>query len=98
MFFTSNLQVWFCFVNVYLRLLFIYFERERERERSARARERLSRGGAERGRGRIPSRLHAASPEPDVGLDLVNPEIMTRAETESQALNGLSHPGRFCEH
>ena len=37
----------------------------------------MSRGGAERGRERIPSRLHAVSPEPHVGLELRNREIMT---------------------
>ena len=39
----------------------------------------MSGGGAERERGRerIQSRFHAVSAEPDVGLDLTNPEIMT---------------------
>ena len=36
-----------------------------------------SRGGTERGGERIPSRLHAVSMEPDVGLELMNHEIMT---------------------
>ena len=31
----------------------------------------------ERGRERIPSRLHAVSTEPDAGLELTNREIMT---------------------
>ena len=31
----------------------------------------------ERGRERIPSRLHAFSPEPEVGLKFTNHEIMT---------------------
>ena len=44
---------------------FIYFERERE-----------SREG-QRGRERIPSRLHTVSEEPDVGLEVMNREIMT---------------------
>ena len=48
-------------------------------------------GGAERER--IPSRLHAVSKESDVGLDLMNYEIMTRAVTKSWTLNQLSHPG-----
>ena len=39
-------------------------EEQRERER-------------ERERERIPSRLHTVSSEPDVGLDLMNHEIMT---------------------
>ena len=42
--------------------------------------ECTSGGGAERGRERIPSRLHAVSAEPDVGLKLTNREITTRAE------------------
>ena len=31
----------------------------------------------ERGKERIPSRLHTVSTEPDVGLELTNHEIMT---------------------
>ena len=66
--------------------------RERERER-----ENIKRGGAERrGRQRIPSRLHAVSTEPNVGLDPTNHEVMTGAETESQRLNRWSHPGANC--
>ena len=34
-------------------------------------------GGRERERERIPSRLHTVSVEPNVGLKLTNPEIMT---------------------
>ena len=49
--------------------LFIYFERQGERE---------SRGEAEReDRERIPSRFQAVSTEPDVGLELMNCEIIT---------------------
>ena len=33
--------------------------------------------GRERGKERIPSRLHAVSAEPNTGLDLTNHEIMT---------------------
>ena len=38
----------------------------------------MSRGGAERegGRERIPSRFHAVSAEPDMGLDPTNCEVM----------------------
>ena len=36
----------------------------------------MRRGGAERERERIPSRLHAVSMEPNVGLELPNHEIM----------------------
>ena len=42
-----------------------------------RERESTSRGGAERRRDRIPSRLRTISTEPDVGLELTNCEIMT---------------------
>ena len=49
--------------------LFIYFVRKRES---------VSGEGAEREeRARIPSRLHTASTEPDVGLDLTNRKIVT---------------------
>ena len=44
--------------------MFIYFERERERAR-------------ERGRQRIPSKLHALHTEPNMGIDLMNHEMMT---------------------
>ena len=37
----------------------------------------MSRVGAEREGERIPSRLHAVSTEPNVGLELMNYEIMT---------------------
>ena len=47
---------------IFFLSLFIYFERDLE-----------SRGGAERGEGRIPSRLCVVS----VGLELTNHEIMT---------------------
>ena len=50
-------------------------------------------GGAERKGERIPSGLHPVSAEPDVGLDLTNRAIMTRAEIKSRMLNQLSHPG-----
>ena len=45
----------------------------------------MSRGGAERGRERIPSRLCRVSTEPDEGLNPTNREIMTWAEIESLA-------------
>ena len=50
-------------------------------------------GKRERKEERIPSRLHAVSTEPDVGLELTNHEIMTWAEIKSLTLNQLSHPG-----
>ena len=40
-------------------------------------REKAQGVGAERGREWIPSRLHAVSAEPDMGLELMNYEIMT---------------------
>ena len=52
-----------------------------------------SRGGEEREGDRIPSRLHAASAEPEAGLELMNCEIMTWAATNGQMLNRLSQPG-----
>ena len=40
-------------------------------------RERENKGGAERGRERIPSRLHAVNTEPDTRLELTNCKITT---------------------
>ena len=60
------------------------FLRERERERE---RESDWGRGRETGRQRIPSRLCAASAEPNAGLELTNQEIMTRAKTKRQTLN-----------
>ena len=48
--------------------LFVCFERKTERDHEQ---------GRGRGREGIPSRLHTVSTEPDVGLELTNPEIMT---------------------
>ena len=57
----------------------------------------------QKGRKRTPSRLHAVSTEPDVGLKLLNQlmnrEIVTGAAIKSQVLNPLSHPDvpeKFC--
>ena len=50
----------------FISLFFFFLEKEKE-----------SRGGAERDGERIPSRLQALSSEPDMGLDLMNREIMT---------------------
>ena len=49
--------------------------------------------GKEGGKGRIPSSLRTASAEPNVGLNLLNREIVTCAEIKSWTLNQLSHPG-----
>ena len=51
------------------------------------------RGGAEKGRERIPSRLCTVSTEPTEGLDLTNVENMTCAQIKSWTLNQLSYPG-----
>ena len=64
-------------------LMFIYFERERER-----AGDKQREGEIE-----YPSSLLTVSTEPGVGLDLMNPEIMTRVEIKSWTLNQLSHLG-----
>ena len=64
--------------------MFIYFEREREC---------TSGRGTERGRQRIPSRLHAISREPHKELKPMNHEIMTWAKIKNWRLNQLSHPG-----
>ena len=43
--------------------------------------------GRERGRERIPSRLHNDSTEPEAGLDTTNQEIMTWAEKKTCSTN-----------
>ena len=60
-----------------------------------RQRQSVNGGGADRGRHRTKagSRLRAVGKEPDVGLELTNREIMTRAEVRRSELNGLSPPG-----
>ena len=63
---------------------FIYFERERE------SMCKWGRG-KERGRERIPSRLHTTSAEPDAGLQLT--ERWDHDLSQSQMLNQWSHPG-----
>ena len=65
------------------KTFFVYFERDRER----RGRRRES--GREWEGVRIPSRLCTVSTEPHP----TNHKIMTWAETKSQMLNRLSHPG-----
>ena len=78
-----------CFYNLssFLVGLFIHFERERESDSMS------GEGKRERERERIPSTLHTVSTEPVVGLELMNPEIMTPAEIKSQMLKQLSQPG-----
>ena len=66
--------------------MFIYLFQERERERG-----NMHRKGRERER--IPTRVHAVSAEPDVGLNPTNCEIMTWVKIKSWEFNKLSHPG-----
>ena len=51
--------------------MLIYLLRERERERDRELMQRAGEGQREVGRERIPSRLHAVRPDPDMGLDLI---------------------------
>ena len=53
----------------------------------------MQEGQRYRKRERNPSKLHTVSAEPDVGLKLMNLEIITQAETKSQILNQLSRSG-----
>ena len=64
-----------------LSFKFIYFERERKCE-----------GGAEKERETQAGSIRV-SVEPNVGLSLMNCEIMILAEIKSRMLNHLSHPG-----
>ena len=61
--------------------LSLFILRERERDHG------LGRG---RKRERIPNRFRAVSIEPDTGLELINYEIVTRADIKSWSLNGLN--------
>ena len=63
---------WATLARTFLLFMFIYFERERERR------------GRERGRERIPSKLCTVSREPDMGLNVLNHEIMARAKINEQ--------------
>ena len=49
--------------------------------------------GRERGTEKIASRLCTVGTEPEVELKLTDCKIETQAETKSQTLNRLSHPG-----
>ena len=73
-------------------LMSIYFKRERERERERKCKWGSEGGVRERGRERIPGRLHTVSTEPHAGLDPTSCGIMTRAKIKSRMLNLLSHP------
>ena len=69
------------FRKLFFKVLFVYSwerarERERERENKQEERERTSRRGRGAEGERIPSRLHAVSAEPDMGLKPMNREIM----------------------
>ena len=61
-------------------------ERERGRGREGE-RERGREGERERGRERISSRLYTISKEPNMGLELMNCEMVTRAGNKSQSFN-----------
>ena len=85
--------------NIFREEMTFCFETDRERERE---RERVGKGKREGGREReregeredrerIPSRLQAVSPEPDMGFHPMNHEIMTWTESKSWTLNPLSH-------
>ena len=52
--------------------MFILRERARERDSTC-----MSEGEAEREGERIPGRIHVVSTEPDMGLELTNPQIMS---------------------
>ena len=100
--FFSKLLVWGDVNSVarclLFRVLFFFFYKSlfilREGERVCVC---MSRGGAERGRQRIQSRLHTISAKPDVGLEPTNHEIMTWVETKSQMLNGATQASHFLE-
>ena len=55
-------------------LIYLFILRERESESVC---AHASRGGAEGQRERIPNSLCAVGTEPDIGLDLINCEIMS---------------------
>ena len=67
--------------NIFREEMTFCFETDRERERE----------GEREDRERIPSRLQAVSPEPDMGFHPMNHEIMTWTESKSWTLNPLSH-------
>ena len=52
--------------------------------------------GRERGREKIPSMLHAVSTEANVGLDLMNCEIMTSAKIKSQKTDSATQVSQDC--
>ena len=65
----------FLFLSFFPYLL-IYFEREREREKEREREHAWGRGREREGERESPSRLHTVSAEPDMGLELMNSEIM----------------------
>ena len=66
--------------------MFILRDRKRERERE-KERERAQAGEGQKKRERIPSRFHAVSTEPNMGLNPTNLKITTPAQIESRTLN-----------
>ena len=74
----THTKIRYCFFLIYLNVYLFW--------------ESVWVGERKRGRERIPSRLHAASKKPNMGLELTNHEIMIWAKIKSQTLNKLSHP------
>ena len=70
----------------FFKFIYLFWERDRERKHEGL-------GQREREIDSIPSRLHAICAEPDLGLKLMNCEIMAWAKIKSRMLNWLNHPG-----
>ena len=88
---TSLSIILLCYISVvsngkmtfFFKFISLFWEREHKRVgEQQRERERQN-----------PKQAPAVSAEPNVGLKLMNSEIMIRAEIKSQMLNQLSHPG-----
>ena len=69
-------------LSVFFKFIYLFWERERE--------IKYVQGRGERGKERIPRRLHTVRTEPDLGLHPTNCEIMTWVKIKSQTLNQLS--------
>ena len=79
----------YCFLMIksvfVFKFIYLFFEGDKDSTSGGWDREK--------GRERIRSRICTVTPEPDVGLELTNCEIMTWAEIQSRMLIQLSHPG-----